>query len=618
MKDKYESRKIVINSLVVLIAVVYIIKLFFLQVVNSDYEFSATKNVIRYQTQYPARGLIFDRNDKLIVYNEAAYDLMVSPYQLKPFDTTDFIRILDITEEYVRQTLKEAREYSKYKPSVFLKQVSSETYGIFQEKLFKFPGFFVQSRTIRKYAKPVAANVLGYVSEVDRAIINSDPYYLSGDYIGKKGIESSYEKVLRGEKGVKVYLVDVYNRIKGSYREGREDKPASVGKTLTLTLDIELQEYGEYLMQNKIGSIVAIEPLTGEVLCIVSSPAYDPNLLIGRNRTKNFNILSADTLNVLFNRATMARYPPGSTFKVINGLVALHEKVITPETEFLCNIGFYSKGVYIGCHKHLIDPDLIQATEVSCNTYFCQTYKRIIEDRKFNSYADAYNNWREHLKSFGLGNKLGIDLPNEVNGLLPQASYYDRYYGKNGWSALTIISLSIGQGELGTTPLQLTNMTAAIANRGFYFTPHIVRRIENEDTIASKFKTKHFTSIDSIDFETMIKGMENAVYGSLGATGWRAKMNDIRICGKTGTAENPFGEDHSVFIAFAPKDSPQIAISVYIENGGFGNYWGAPIARLIIEKYLKDTITNEYLENYVLNANLLNRREKKGKHMDEP
>jgi len=380
---------------------------------------------------------------------------------------------------------------------------------------------------------------------------------------------------------------------------------------MVTTLNSDLQEYGEQLMINKIGSIVAIEPATGEILCMISSPNYDPSLLVGRVRTDNYKMLSNDTLNPLFNRAIMAQYPPGSTFKLLNGLVALQEKVIWSGTEYMCNYGFYAKGVYVGCHKHNEPNTLKTAIQYSCNTYFCQVFKRIIENPYINNRNDAFNSWLNHVNSFGIGKKTGTDFSNEVKGILPTTEYYDKYYGKKGWNALTIISLSIGQGEIGITPLQLANMTAAIANRGYYYMPHIVKSIEGRDSIDRKYRTKQHTTIDSIHFETIIKGMYLAVNGGAGSTGWRAKMNDIVVCGKTGTAENPFGEEHSVFVAFAPMNDPKIAISAYIENAGAGTLWAVPIARLMIEKYLKDTISVPYLEEYIKSANLLNRREKK-------
>ena len=609
--DIHYSRRIIISGIILIIFIIIIIKLFMLQVIDSSYKLSASNNVLRSQTLFPARGIVYDRDSNILIYNEAAYDIMIIPGQLKKFDTTDFCRILDISKSQLKENIKKATNYSKLKPSIFLKQISSLTYAALQEKMYKFPGFYVQPRTLRKYPKSIAAHVLGYVGEVDVNTIRKDLFYESGDYYGMSGIENSYEKYLRGEKGVKIFLVDVHNRIKGSYKNEKFDSPSIAGKNMVTTLNSDLQEYGEQLMINKIGSIVAIEPATGEILCMISSPNYDPSLLVGRVRTDNYKMLSNDTLNPLFNRAIMAQYPPGSTFKLLNGLVALQEKVIWSGTEYMCNYGFYAKGVYVGCHKHNEPNTLKTAIQYSCNTYFCQVFKRIIENPYINNRNDAFNSWLNHVNSFGIGKKTGTDFSNEVKGILPTTEYYDKYYGKKGWNALTIISLSIGQGEIGITPLQLANMTAAIANRGYYYMPHIVKSIEGRDSIDRKYRTKQHTTIDSIHFETIIKGMYLAVNGGAGSTGWRAKMNDIVVCGKTGTAENPFGEEHSVFVAFAPMNDPKIAISAYIENAGAGTLWAVPIARLMIEKYLKDTISVPYLEEYIKSANLLNRREKK-------
>jgi penicillin-binding protein 2 len=601
MKDAFINRKYVIMALIVLASLGLIIRLFVIQVVKDSYRLSADNNVLRYVTQYPARGLIYDRNGKLIVFNQPAYDLMVVPTQTsKNLDTTGFCNLLGISTELFRKQIKAAIDYSRRAPSVFLKQISNETYARLQEKMFMYPGFYVQPRTLRKYSLPVAAHVLGYVSEVDDGIIKKDPYYKQGDYIGKTGIEEAYEKDLRGRRGVKIYLVDVFSRIKGSYADGRMDTLSVQGSDITSSIDLVLQEYGELLMKNKRGSIVAIEPKTGEVLALVSAPNYDPGLLVGRIRSDNFANLSADTLKPWFNRALMASYPPGSTFKPINGLIGLQEGVITADTRFGCNNGY----LFVKCHTHESPLDLEGAIKNSCNSYFCQTFRRVLENPRYNTITDAYIKWKGYLTEFGFGNSLGTDFVNELNGFIPAPSYYDRYHGKNKWKALTIISMAIGQGEVGTTPLQMANMTAAIANRGYFYTPHIVKSVGADHTIDKQFITRHKISIDSANFEKIVLGMEAAV---IGGTAQVAALKDIIVCGKTGTAQNNHGKDHSIFIAFAPKDDPKIAIAVYVENAGFGATYAAPVASLLIEKYIKGEITNKALEKRILELNLENK-----------
>ncbi len=601
MKDAFINRKYVIIALIVLATVGLLIRLFIIQVVKDTYRLSADNNVLRYVTQYPARGLIYDRNGKLIVYNQAAYDLMVVPAQTSRLDTAEFCSLLGITGETFRERMTAAINYSRRAPSVFLKQISDETYARFQEKMFMFPGFYVQPRTLRKYSKPVASHLLGYVSEADDGVIRKDPYYRQGDYIGKSGVEEAYEKELRGKRGVKIFLVDVYSRIKGSYSGGAFDTTAVQGTDIISGIDIDLQEYGELLMKNKKGSIVALEPKTGEVLALVSSPNYDPGLLVGRIRSDNFAKLSADTLKPLFNRALMASYPPGSTFKPINGLIALQEKVITPSTLFGCQNGY----LFVGCHSHESPLNLEGAISHSCNSYFCQAFRKILENPGYLSVAKSYDKWKGYLNEFGFGSKLGTDFVNELPGFIPEGSYFDRYYGKNRWKALTVISLAIGQGEIGTTPLQMANMTAAIANRGYYYSPHVVKSIGHDGNIDPRFTKKHLISIDSLNFEEIILGMEAAVNGGAGKTAGIAALKDIIVCGKTGTAQNPHGKEHSVFIAFAPKDDPKIAIMVFVENAGFGATYAAPIASLMIEKYLRGEVTNKEREQFMLNLNLM-------------
>jgi penicillin-binding protein 2 len=599
MKDAFINRKYVIMTLIVIASLALIIRLFIIQVVMDSYRLSADNNVLRYITQYPARGLIYDRNGKVMVTNQAAYDLMVIPAQISKIDTAELCGLLGITGQMFRERLKTALTYSRRAPSVFLKQISSETYARLQERMFQFPGFYVQPRTLRKYTKPVAAHILGYVSEVDDGVIRKNPYYKSGDYIGKLGIEEAYEKELRGRRGVKIFLVDVYSRIKGSYASGRMDTLAVQGSDITSGIDIDLQEYGELLMHNKRGSIVAIEPESGEVLALVSSPNYDPGLLVGRIRSENFAKLQADTLiRPLYNRALMASYPPGSTFKPINGLIGLQEGVITSDTRFGCNKGY----LFVACHAHASPLDLEDAINQSCNSYFCQAFRRVLENPQYNSISEAYTKWKSYLTEFGFGTKLGTDFVNELAGFIPSTSYYDRYYGKNRWKALTVISLAIGQGEIGTTPLQMANMTAAIANRGFYYTPHIVKAVGPERTINPRFTTRHNINISSDNFEKIVLGMEAVVND--GGTGSVAALKGIIVCGKTGTAQNPHGDAHSVFVAFAPKDNPKIAIAVYVENAGAGAIYAAPVASLMIEKYLRGEITNKALEQKILDLDL--------------
>jgi penicillin-binding protein 2 len=598
MKDAFINRKYVIMALIVLASLALIIKLFRIQVVEDSYRLSADNNVLRYVTQYPARGLILDRNGKMLVSNQAAYDIMVVPAQTSKLDTAGFCNTLGITREIFIERLKAAKNYSRKAPSIFLKQVSAETYARFQEKMFMYPGFYVQARTLRKYTKPIASHILGYVSEADDNVIKKELYYKPGDYIGKSGIEEAYEKEIRGKKGVKIFLVDVYSRLKGSYEQGRMDSDAVQGNNIISSIDMDLQEYGEFLMQNKSGSIVAIEPKTGEVLAMVSSPGYDPGLLVGRIRSENFSKMQSDTLEPLFNRALMASYPPGSTFKPINGLIGLQENVITPTTLFACNNGY----LFVECHSHESPLNLVGAIKNSCNAYFCQVFRRILENPQYSSVSVAYEKWRQYVTQFGFGGTLETDFVNELPGLIEPLNYYEGIYQKGKLKALNIISLAIGQGEIGTTPLQMANMTAAIANRGYYISPHIVKSVGDTLVSAPRFISRHNIDIDSANFEYIIDGMEQVVKG--GGTASNAALADIVICGKTGTAQNPHGENHSVFIAFAPKFNPKIAIAVYVENAGYGATYAAPIASLMIEKYIKGQISNKWQEEYILNLKL--------------
>jgi penicillin-binding protein 2 len=599
----YDNRRYVFIVFTILIGLVFIIRLFFLQVVNTSYKVSAENNSQSHVVMYPARGLIYDRNEELLVSNQAAYDIMVVPLNVREFDSTEFCSVLGITNENLRERLQRAKNYSYRASSVFMKQVSFDIAAVFQEKMYKYPGFSLQTRTLRKYTRPVASHILGYIGEVDKRILEANDYYAMGDYIGILGIEKTYEEILRGEKGLKIYLKDVHNRIIGSFEEGRYDRPVKVGHNMTISLDADLQEFGEQLMQKFVGSVVAIEPASGEILSMVSSPTVDPNTLVGRNLGESIRKLSADTLNPLFNRALMAQYPPGSTFKTINALVGLQEGVLSTQTSYFCDYGYYYRGIHVGCHTHPAPLELVGAIQNSCNTYFCNVFRRIMENKAYENTEEAFNNWREHVMSFGFGEKLGSDFPNELKGNIPTAAYYDRYYTKGRWNFLTIISMAIGQGELLNTPLQMANMTATIANRGWYHIPHLVKGIEGKDDIDQKYREKHYTTIDSVYYTPIVDGMDLAVNGGKGSTARIAKIPGITVCGKTGTAENPHGEDHSIFIAFAPKDNPKIAMAVYVENEGFGGTWAAPIASLMIEKYLTGTVKRAWLEQYILKGN---------------
>jgi penicillin-binding protein 2 len=605
--DQFSTRRNIIAGIFILAALALIIRLFYIQVIDSSYKLSAENNSKRIEILYPARGLVYDRNGELLVYNMPAYDLMIAPYELKSFDSTELCRILGIKLDRLRQGI--SRSFNpRYRREPFIKQLSLETYARLQERMYKFPGFYVRTRTLRKYSHEFAAHLLGYVGEVDEKTIASNRDYVMGDYIGISGLEGYYENVLKGTKGQEVLLVDVHGRVKGSYQDGRFDKDAIVGKNLVCTINAALQEYGETLMKNYRGSIVAIEPATGEILALISSPSYNPSLLVGRARTPNYTRLERDSLlKPLYNRALMANYPPGSTFKPIQALIGLQEGVISVNSSFSCNQGFYARGVSVGCHIHNSPLNLLHGIENSCNAYFCNVYKRIIENPKYANPEQAYTVWRDYVMSFGIGSRLNSDFTNELKGFIAPVSYYDRFYGANHWNALTTISLAIGQGEILVTPLQMANWTAAIANRGYYIIPHVIKQIQGLDTIEHRFTVKQLINIDTANFGIVVKGMELAVNGGPGRTAGIAQLPNIIVCGKTGTAQNPHGKDHSVFIAFAPKDNPQIAISVYVEHGEWGASYAAPIASLMIEKYLTDSISpgRKWVEARILNGNLL-------------
>ena len=600
MIRNYSNRQFIIGGFFCLIGLIFVIRLFSIQVIDDTYKTSSENNVIRKQTEYPGRGLIYDRNGELLVYNEAAYDLMVTPREAKTLDTTLLCNILKIDTADVAKRMKKCRNYSSYKASVFMKQISTETYATLSEKMFELPGFYVQTRTLRKYPQKIGAHLLGYVGEVNERTIRKNEYYKEGDYIGITGIEKAYEEQIRGEKGLELLLKDVHNNIKGSFQNGKFDIPAVKGKKITTTIDAQLQAYGEALMQGKRGSIVAIEPSSGEILCLVSAPSYNPNLLVGRKRTNNYILLDKDSINKpLYNRAALAQYPPGSTFKLVNALIGLQEKTIYGGSKFKCQGGFHFgvENRKMGCHEHRSPLNLKEAIAASCNAYFCYVYKSIIEN--YPNVYEGYETWHKYVSSFGLGNWLNNDLPTGKKGFLPSRNYYDKMYGKGGWKALTNISLAIGQDALLSTPIQMANMTAAIANKGFYYTPHVVKEIEG-DTISSRFLKPKQTMIDAEHFDLVIRGMQEVVDDTELGTSNAAMMDSISVCGKTGTAENPHGEDHSIFIAFAPKENPQIALAVYVENGGWGSTWAVPIGSLMLEEYLTNSIKRMELEKHIL------------------
>jgi penicillin-binding protein 2 len=597
----FSDRKYVISAIFITLISIFLIRLFYIQVIEDRYKLAANDNALRHKIEYPERGVIYDRNGKILVYNEAAYDLMVIPKRVKNIDTVDLCRLLDITKEDFIQKLTEmkGKKFSSFRPEIFENELSLETYATLQEKLYKFPGFFVQARTLRKYPLKIASHALGYVGEVDENLIKDNPYYRMGDNMGLSGVEKSYEVPLRGQRGVKIVMVDVYNREKGSFEDGRYDTASVLGRSLTSSIDAELQQYGEQLMQNKIGAIVAIEPQSGEVLSIVSSPTYDPNLLVGRVKSKNYRRMLLDTLKPLYNRATMAKYPPGSTFKLVNALIGQQEGVINGSTLFSCSSGFHFGGLTVGCHGHASPVNLLFSITTSCNSYYCNTFKNILQ--KYPKTQIGFNVWRNHVLSFGIGKKFPVDLPQESKGNVPTVKYYDKYHGAGRWNAITVISLAIGQGEMGVTPLQMANYCATIANRGWFYPPHVIKKVEG-GTIDTLYKRKHYTTVNRRYFEPVVEGMRNVI---LNGTGRIAQLDSLTICGKTGTAQNPHGKDHSIFICFAPMNNPKIAIAVYVENAGFGATWAAPIASLMLEKYLRGEVKRAEMEKRILDANLL-------------
>ena len=591
--SEFANRKYVLAGIASGIIIVFVIRLFALQMLSDDFKRNADSNAFLRRILYPARGAITDRNGKLLVYNQPAYDIMVVMKEQEGIDTLDFCRTLGITKEWYKRRMDEVRDpwrnpgYSRYTQQLFMSQLSSEEFSSFQEKLFCFRGFYIQKRCIRQYSYPYAAHVLGDVGEVNPKDIENDRYYQSGDYIGKLGVERQYERQLRGEKGVEILLRDARGRIKGKYQNGKFDEAPEPGKNLTLSLDADLQALGERLMKGKKGGIVAIEPSTGEILCMVSSPTYDPRMMVGRQRGANNYRLSQDPDKPLLNRAIMGLYPPGSTFKTSQALTFLQEGIITPQTSYPCSHGFHFKGLTVGCHGHAAPIQLIPAIGTSCNSYFCWGLYHMLSNRdKYHTVQEALTRWKDYMVSMGFGYTLGVDLPGEKRGMIPNAQFYDKAY-RGSWNGLTVISISIGQGEVNLTPLQIANLGATIANRGWFITPHIVKRIQDEP-LDSLYTRRRHTMVSPVNYEYVVQGMRRAVTDG---TCRSANTTMYEVCGKTGTAQTPHGQDHSAFMGFAPMDDPKIAICVYVENGRWGADYGVPIGALLIEQYINGTLT---------------------------
>ncbi len=602
--DTFSKRRFIIAGIILGIGIIFVIRLFTIQITNKTYKQFATRNVLRKIITFPARGLIYDRKNNLMVYNKAAYDLMIIPREVKSFDTTELCQIVQLERQDLRNAIKKAKQYSYYKPSMVAGQISPEIYAPLEEKLYKYPGFFVQSRTLREYPNKSAAQVLGYVGEVNQRIIDGDSYYRPGDFVGVSGLEKAYEKELRGIKGVTKSMVDVHNRVKGKYNEGAEDTTAVLGKNLLTGMDASLEAYAELLMTNKRGAIVAIEPATGEIILMVSAPSYDPNLLVGRQRGTNYAILERDSINKpMWNRAIIGQYPPGSTFKPVNALIALQEHAVTPFERFSCS---GPASTPIKCtHNHVTPLAMREGIRESCNSYFWNVFRAIINHAS--TPEEGYEAWRKQVLTFGFNQKLGTELSSEVKGSIPESSYYNKYFGVNHWNALTIRSLAIGQGEIMATPLQMANEAAILANRGYYITPHLVKAIQDTNRVFQELKyDKKVLDFDQQYYAVVIEGMQAVVDET--KLKMTVHLDNVTICGKTGTVQNPHGADNSVFIGFAPRDNPQIAIAVYIENSGFGATYAAPIAGLLIEKYLTDSITpsRKELEQRLIETDLRN------------
>ena len=588
-EPNYINRKYILGGIAVAVVIIYLIRLFSLQLMSDDYKKNADSNAFRKEIQYPSRGLILDRKGRLLVYNESSYNIMVVMNDQRGIDTLDFCQTVGITKDFYIKRMDEIKSkisYSRYTPQLFMSQIPAEEFSVFREKLFRFKGFSVEKRSVRHYTTGLGAHLLGDVGEVNDKDIANDDYYQSGDFIGKLGVERSYEKELRGEKGMRIMLRDVHGRTQGHYQNGKYDKAPVPGKDVTLSIDLDLQALAERLLEGKLGAIVAIEPSTGQILCMASSPTYDPRLTVGRNRGKYHQQLSRDPMRPLLNRAIMGTYPPGSTFKITQALMGLQEGSITPEIAFPCHHGFNYKGLHLGCHGHASPINLVPAIGTSCNAYFCwNLYRMFSNKRKYGSVQNAMNCWKDHMVDMGFGYKLGIDLPGESRGMIPNANYYDDHYRKS-WNALTVISISIGQGEVTATPLQIANLAATVANRGHYYVPHIVRSIRGGQ-IDSLYTRPHHPTINPRWYNYAVAGMRKAV---LSGTCHAANIPGIEVCGKTGTAQNR-GHDHSAFMGFAPMNSPRIAVVAYIENGGFGAVYGVPIGALIMEQYLNGSLS---------------------------
>tara|TARA_B100000579_G_scaffold197867_1_gene161748 strand:+ start:33536 stop:35362 length:1827 start_codon:yes stop_codon:yes gene_type:complete len=602
--DFYTHRKYGIIMLVCVAFLFILIKLFSIQILNQSYKLSAQNNVIRKIIKYPERGWIYDRNNELLVSNQIAHDIMIVPYQVSSqIDTLFFCSIFKISIEDFEKKIKSANKYSYYKPSIFLKGIDKQQFADIQENLHFFKGFYPQPKYIREYTTRFGGNIFGYISQITPKLLKEHGEYNREDLIGVTGVEKIYEKILKGEKGVERRIVDVFGKQQGAFEDGSYDTLSNPGGDITLTIDMELQKYAEKIMQGKRGSIVAIEPNSGEILCLVSSPSYDPNMFIGNNRGSNFRKLYLDPGKPLYDRSITASYPPGSIFKLINALIGLQEKTLTAGTLFQCNDGWdYKSILHIGCHKHKSPLNLRQAIAQSCNAYFCSTFDDIIS--KYKSSSDGLKKWHQHVESFGLNNSFDNNFYIKKSGFIPNAEYYDDIYGKKRWGASTCISLGIGQDALLMTPLQMANLASIIANRGYYKTPHIIKLINHStDSVDIRFSKKIYCSVDSIYFSPVIYGMQTAVDGKYG-TAKSGKLSNVTICGKTGTAQNPHGEDHSIFIAFAPKINPVIAIAVYVENGGWGSETATPIGSLCIEKYINNQVERKELEKKIKNKNV--------------
>lgn len=584
---------------VIVVFVIIVFRLFYIQVLDGSYKDSANNNVLRYEVQYPPRGEVYDRRGEFLVQSKEAYDLVVVPRDVKPFDTVMLGSIIGVSVEQIRKELHKATVFSRRRPSVIFKQLSKAVKLRMEER--SFPGFYTVYRTVRSYPRKIGGNLLGYVGEVNDRTIANNPYYRSGDFIGMSGIEQAYEDVLRGQKGVKIKMVDVHGISKGSFKGGIYDTLPTPGSAITCTIDGRLQALGEELLKGKVGSIVAIEPSTGQILVMASSPTYDPDELVGRERGNNYMKLLNNNRRPLFNRAVMSGYPPGSTFKLLNGLIGLQEGVLQSNYTYPCSMG-YTVGRGVKCHAHPSPLDLTAAVQMSCNAYFCYVFRNIIDNRKYGGVKNGYKVWSDYVRSFGYGRKLDSDFTNELNGNVPSLDFYNKRYRGN-WNSLTVVSLSIGQGELGCTPLQMANVAAIVANRGYYYTPHVVSKIAGRDSLDKRFYERHRTMVDPKHFDPVVEGMYRAVHNP-GGTAQVARVDGLDICGKTGTAQNPHGADHSTFMCFAPKNDPKIAVSVYIEHGRFGATVAAPIASIITEMYLTDTVKREALVDYVKNMQI--------------